>query len=79
MTKVKTIHRTPLVATERGWLEASGSRSCPRLVMRRPQRRSHVSSMTKVSSPPTATKVRTNSNTTRRLNSNADHRARLST
>lgn len=79
MTHVNTIQRPPLVAPERCLLEASGSRSCPRLLMRGPQRRANVSSMTKVSSPPTATKVRTTRTSRRRLHSNADQRARLST
>jgi hypothetical protein len=52
MTHVNTIHRTPLVATAHGLLDASGSRSCPRLVRRRPQRRSTVSSITHVRAPP---------------------------
>jgi hypothetical protein len=79
MPHVNTVQRTPLVAPERGWLEASGSRSCPRLAMQRPQRRSSVSSMTKMRSPPAATKVRTHRPSRRRLNPNADQHARLST
>jgi len=76
---VNMIHRTPLVATEHCWLDASGSRSCPRVQMRRPQRRSKVSLITNVRAPPTAPNVRTNSASRRRLNANADYRARLST
>jgi hypothetical protein len=79
MINVNTIQRTPLVATERCWLEASGSRSWPRMLMRCPQRRSNVSSMAQVSAPPAATTVRTNRTSRRRLNANADQRARLST
>jgi hypothetical protein len=72
MTHVTTRHRTPLVTIERCGLEASGSRECPRLVLRRPLRRANVSSMTQVRSPPTATQVRPHRHSRRRLTSKAD-------
>lgn len=51
MTDVNPIQRTPLVATEPCWLEASGSRSCPRVARPRPPRRAHRASMPKGRAP----------------------------
>jgi hypothetical protein len=79
MTNVKTIHRHSRAVPERCVLDASGSRSCPHVVRRRPQRRAHVSSRTPVKVPPTVTKVRPHHTSRRRRNANAAHGARLST
>ena len=51
----------------------------PRLLMRRPQRLSNVSSMTNVRLPPPAPKARTSRDSRQRLPLRADHRARLNT
>jgi hypothetical protein len=73
MTHVNTIHRTPLGTTDPSLLDASGSRSCPRVVRRRPPRRSKVSSITNVRAPPAATKVRTHHASRRRPHAKAAH------
>jgi hypothetical protein len=78
-TTALTIHRNPLLLTATLRRERALSRSCPRLRIWAPPRRSSVSSMLLSMGASTGTTVSRRSGKKHRLAANGDQRARLST